>query len=102
RENQRPAGLAQLAGDRLVARHEAVAPVDHQDEEIVTDNRALAMLDDELVQRILARAVQAAGLEQLERPALPDRRTSQRVSGRARNGGDNGAAMAGNLVKQRR
>ena len=32
REDHRPVGLAQLAGDRLVARHESVAPVDDHDE----------------------------------------------------------------------
>ena len=67
RQETGTAGLAQLARDRLVARDQPFAAVDQQHQQIGAGDRALPLLDDQLVQRILARAVQPAGIEQLER-----------------------------------
>ena len=44
----------------------------------------LPVPDDELVERILARAVKAARVEQLERRALPSDRSLQRIALRTR------------------
>ncbi len=102
RQNHRPVGLAQLARDRLVARDESFAAVDDEHQQIGADDRALALTDDELVQRILAGAVQAAGVEQLKRHAPPDGRTRQRIAGRAGHRRDDRAARTGDAVEERR
>ena len=80
---------------------EPLASVHHQHEQVGADDGALALLDDELVQRILALAVEAAGIKQLERRAAPDDRTSERIARRTGNRRNDRAATARHPVEKR-
>ena len=70
RKQQRLSRRTQLVCDGLIAGDEALTAIDDEHNQIGGGYRALTVPDDELVQRILARAVQAPGIKQLEgRPA---------------------------------
>ncbi len=102
REDDRPVGLPQFARDRLVARDQTFAPIHHQDKEIGPDNGALPLADDELVQRVLARAVQAAGIRKLEHRTSPDGWPRERIARGSCKWSDDGAPRAGDPVEKRR
>ena len=74
--------VAQFGGDLLVAGHQTFPAVDHEDEQIGAGNRALALADDQIVERILAGAEQSAGIESSKR-CPPDDRPRERVARRA-------------------
>jgi hypothetical protein len=57
REHHGNSGLAQFARDALVSRNQAFASVHEEDQQIGADDGALSLLDDQLVQRILALTV---------------------------------------------
>ena len=79
REQHRHARSARSSrGDRLVARDEPFAAIDEEHQQIGARDRPLPLPDDQLVQRILAGAVQAAGVEQLERRLRHDDRPRER------------------------
>src|SRR5262249_40449721 len=94
--------LAQLARDALVSRHQSFPAVDDQHQQVRAGDSALPLLDDEIAQRILARAVQAAGVEQIERGAAPLDVTRERVARGAGDRRDDGAAAAGDSVEKGR
>ena len=81
-------GLAQLPRDRLVAAARALRGRPRRRPGDRRRDRPLPLLDDQLVERILAGAVQPAGVEQLERRAPPEDRPRQRVAGRPGDGRD--------------
>src|SRR5205807_9052862 len=70
--------------------------------QIGVGDRMLPVPDDELVERILARAVKAARVEQLERRALPSDRSLQRIARRPGHRRDDRAAAAGHAVEKGR
>ena len=84
---------AELARDRLVARHQPFPSIDEKHQQIRAFDRALSLPDDQVVQRILAGAGQPAGIEQVEgrprptTPGAPARRASCRQRARRSRGG---------------
>ena len=100
-EDHRPAGLAQLAGDAFVAGHEPFASVDQEHEQVGADHRAFALLDDELVERVLAGAEEPAGVEERELGACPGDGPPQRIARRSGDRRHDRAAAAGHPVEQR-
>jgi hypothetical protein len=101
-EQHRTPGLPQLTGDALVAGDQPLAPIDQKDKEIGAGDRAMALLDDEVVQRILAGAVQPAGVEEVERCAAPGDGPRERVARCARDRRHDRAAAAGHSVEKGR
>ena len=96
------AGVADHLGDFLVARHQAFAAIRHEHKEIGVGDRAAAAFEHERMQRILAGAEHAAGIDQLEMGALPLDRLGNDVARRARDRRDDGAPRACEAVEQRR
>ena len=63
--------------DLTVARHDTFAAIDNEHKEIGVGNRATPAFEHERVQRVLAGAEHAAGVDQLEMRALPFRRDAR-------------------------
>ena len=98
-DEYRPIGLPQLLGDALVARHQPLAPVDYEHQEIGADHRATALLDHELVQGVFAGAEHPPGVEKLEGRPAPDGRPGERIARCAGNRRHNRAPRTGDAVE---
>ena len=100
RNQHRHVRRSQAAGDLLVGRQQSVPAIHNKDNDIGRLERFLALDDDQLVQRIVARPEKPPGIDEGERGAQPLGGMGIRVAGRPRYGGDDGAPGAGNSVKQ--
>ena len=100
-DHDRPAALPHGRGNLLVARDEPVPAVEDEDDEIGRRDRAMSLLQHELVQRILARAEHAAGVDDRDVRALPLGVRGDDVAGGAGNRRDDGPARAGQPIEQR-
>jgi hypothetical protein len=101
RQQQRLSRRTKLLRDGLIAAHEALSAVDDKHNRVRAVDRALALLDDEFVKRILAGAVQPSGIKELKGGALPADRTRQRITRCTGNGSHDRPAGARDAVKQR-
>jgi len=96
-----PARRAQFGGDDLVPADQALTAIRHEDQQIRALHRALPLDDHELVQRILARAVQTACVEQVEGRLAPRDAPLERITRRAGQWRDDRLAFARHPVEQR-
>jgi len=95
-------GSTDSARDLLIARHDTLATVNDEDEEVCIGNCTLPAIEYQLVERILTRAEHAAGIGELETYALPLDRLRDHVTRRSRSGCDDRAARLGQTIEQRR
>ena len=102
RENHRHAGVARGLGNVLVAGNQTLAAVDDHHDQIGGLQRAAALGHHELVQRILARAEQTAGVREIEVIALPRHGMRDDVAGRPGDRRDDRAAGPAQTIEQRR
>jgi hypothetical protein len=86
----------------VVAGHQPLAAVHDEHEQVGGMNRAAAALEHELVQRILAGAEHAAGVDHLERHAAPLGRMRDHVARGPGNRRDDRAPRPRDAVEQRR
>ena len=101
RDHDRPSALPHGRGDFLVAGHEPVPAVEHEDDEIGRRDRAMSLLQHELVQRILARAEHAAGVDDRDVRALPLGVRGDDVARGPGDRRDDGPAGAGQPIEER-
>src|SRR5215813_3313129 len=102
RHEQRLPRLEQLAGDGLVTAHHPFAAVSHHHHQVGALDGSLALFRDQIVERILARPVHAARIEELERRALPDHGALERIPRCPRQRSHDGAPRTGHPVEKRR
>ena len=93
---------ANLGGNLVVARHAPFAAIDDEDDQIGLQDGALAVLDDQIVQRVLGVTEDAAGVDEPERHAQPLRVVRHHVAGGPGHRIDDGAAGPRDAVEQRR
>ena len=91
-----------LGRNFIVSGHASLAAVDHEDHQIGLQNGALAVLDDEVVQRILGVAEDAAGVDESEGHALPLGVMRHDVAGGPGHRVDDGATGARDAIEERR
>ncbi len=98
-------GAAALPDGRrnfFVAGDEPVPAVGHEHDQVGRGDRAMALLQDELVQRILARAEHAPGVDDGDLRALPFGVGGDDVAGRPGDGRDDGAPRPGDAIEEGR
>jgi hypothetical protein len=101
-DDHRPAALPDGRGDLFVAGHQTVLAVGDEHDQIGRRDRAMALLKDELVQRILAGAEHAAGVDDGDVRTLPFGLGGDDVAGGAGDRRDDGAPRPGDAIEQRR
>ncbi len=97
----RDVGATDLADDLGIAGHEPLLTVEHEHQDVGLREGALAALEDQLVERIVARAEHAPRVEQREVEIVPGDGLFDHVAGRAGHGRDNGAARPRDPVEER-
>ena len=88
-------------GDLAVAGHQAFAAIYNEHKEIRVGDGSPSPVEDELVQRVLARPEHAAGVDQLEAQTAPLDVLGDDVAGRAGDGRDDGPARFAQTIEER-
>ena len=99
-ENERQSGLSNLFRDRRVAGDEPFSSINEKHQEVGSGNRALPLLDHQIVERVGAGAVKPTGISELERNSSPRCGHSERISRGASNRGDDRASRADDAIEK--
>ena len=100
RHDDRDIGRPQSFGNLLVSRNEPLAPIHHEHHDLSHIDCPLPRDDDQLVQRIFARAKHAAGIDEREGNSLPLSGLRDHIARRPGNWRDDRAPGVGDSVEK--
>jgi hypothetical protein len=102
REQNGHAQRPEATRDLFVARHESLAPIDDEHDDVRAFQGFEPVMDDKLVKRVLGMAKEPARIDQREPALRPLGRRRQSVTGGARYRRDDRPACAGDAIEEGR